>query len=798
MSVEPYIKTSTPAQKAQALTKITPKLTSLAFSKKLTTLADWHTVASIQQQQQQLITEPIPTKENFNPNQTQGVSRRKIASPETSFSKKSRNRDHSSESNKSGGFSSDSSKYSFGFLLGKQQETGSNLPHQVSGQQSAGTKETAAEMYLKTVEIDLAKYAAMAALAAQKRNASMIPAENLINDAVTLFSRVPEEGLSRRTLSKSVEGHQNIPVLTKMADGLLPPPVLVEEKTQHLPTSHTLSFSSKAESPAQENQTSSRSREPSNTGNLSRRSQKKEATTAFKVTMPATSAITSIPTQAVNSSSRVHLPTPADLLNYVNGLPMAPPPVVDLKESVQRLYGDYVAKEARMRQKVEQTQQEERKVCTFAPKLMAGASPDCEVLYQQNQNRRFDDFVADQMNYKRAIEEKVAIMREAKMQVSVDNMPFKPEINAKSRKMGPNRDLIDTQPVHDRLYRLAGRRDDSVGHVQGEMSTTPTSQYGERVKLFKPEITETGKQVVREGRIADLLYQDALRRQDKAARNEAASKMTPSLMSSVISGEGISKKTCKAAAAKFVKEYENCWAIQVMSADESSRLLAFDKFSNLMTSMGYLTRRGQGEALLTHEKILLFVFWKMINGDKESGKVHFKNNLLSALLGLANYGMELPSTGRPAQVATPAPEDEQNEEEISSDEVEILLGNDHVLAIEILNQFSLKFHGDGTLQAGLENQKLLRRVFESLHFNRMSSNQQSQNQQSHSRDHSATAGSLPKMSSGMKDTNGSVSGHHLSNNSAALALKYREKILNEAREVFRNAGWDTEPLDVDC
>ena len=91
--------------------------------------------------------------------------------------------------------------------------------------------------------------------------------------------------------------------------------------------------------------------------------------------------------------------------------------------------------------------------------------------------------------------------------------------------------------VFDRLYALKDKENDDDGNSR-------------ITEDFHPKITEKGKKLTRNAPINELLYQDAMRRQERAREFESQNSQN-----APIPGRSVNLNNEKYVAQKFIKEY---------------------------------------------------------------------------------------------------------------------------------------------------------------------------------------------------------------------------------------------------
>jgi len=280
--------------------------------------------------------------------------------------------------------------------------------------------------------------------------------------------------------------------------------------------------------------------------------------------------------------------------------------------------------------------------CTFTPSILSN-KPQRELHQFLEDQKQFQD--QSQAKIRRKQEE--AIMEQSKMEPT-----YKPEICAKSVKILEKKQK-DRTPVYQRLYNvgknaqakhmqgIAEKEDffsnrDSLESSQfiGQINTrgdvaTPTSDYRSTENLsFIPTIHKKSKKIVREDRVDNLLYYDALRRQHKVVENSKNTKKSSSVAP-------LSAASKRAVATRFIKEFD-IGILEFLEIDKEPKL-NYLQLNEFLKKLCFLKESEYIEnPHFTPERLLLYDMWYMLRADQYRG-IHRRNLLMFLLAVLDLY-----------------------------------------------------------------------------------------------------------------------------------------------------------------
>lgn len=314
-------------------------------------------------------------------------------------------------------------------------------------------------------------------------------------------------------------------------------------------------------------------------------------------------ASTKIRVHPVRAPPPVLHPTVAAMLN-----PQAERKKVDVKG---RFYDKAEkAQEKRTKLKAE-LEQEKLSECTFKPEII-----------NKKQPRNFDDFISENYTKDKQRQDKIKRLQDERLKgqdQQTEEFSYKPKLCEKSVKMQKE----STEPAYLKLYNSA------KSHVQKKIelnlatrteteSVTSTASDAS-LKPFTPQLNKKSHELVREGRIDELLYADAKRRTE-------THKQSVSISNKSVKEKFISSTSDQLLRGKFLAEYsENFEALELEAA------INYTQFKELMTRMRFITPDAK-ESKLEKEKILLTEFWKELAGEEPSlGKDKLEEQLLTLM-----------------------------------------------------------------------------------------------------------------------------------------------------------------------
>jgi len=353
--------------------------------------------------------------------------------------------------------------------------------------------------------------------------------------------------------------------------------------------------------------------------------------------------------------------------------------------------------------------EKEMEECTFAPKINERAS--------QKPKRSINEFLEDQKNYVQKVEEKKKKLQDEAKQKELANIgPHKPELSEGTRKIlekkkeekqGKNE---PEEPVHDRLYQLGRNsqiKNTSVAaNETGEGLSRNSSNFIGRTPqdihpeaTFRPQISEKSKNLKREGRIEDHLYQDAIRRHRDSVTS-ASAKPKPAKPK-------ISESTQKALAMRFIKEFDLA-ILDYLHEGESK--LDYLRLNEFLRKLCFLRESERIESPhFTPERLLLFDLWYMLQGDKRKG-IH-RRNLLVFCLAILGLQFQI----------TKIEKGEESQQSVHESEME--LSNQFSIPESYLKDKKLigTFDEDGNYELTPEEVNKIHKMFDLWHINRISS-----------------------------------------------------------------------------
>ena len=264
--------------------------------------------------------------------------------------------------------------------------------------------------------------------------------------------------------------------------------------------------------------------------------------------------------------------------------------------------------------------------CTFAPRI-TNSKP----------RRNFNQFLEDQKQFQSQKEMKKKKLQEKTLyEKSREEPSYRPEICQNSVKMLKKK-KTDEGSVHQRLYNIGknaqtkymqgmvGKDDTSTNresiessHFIGMINTkgdivNSSSLYDRTLKeeanRFTPTIQKKSKNLKREGRIDNILYNDALRRQHKvveASKMRSKSTMIPTM----------SVASRRALAMRFIKEFDIA-VLEFLEVGKEPKL-NYLQLNEFLRKLCFLKESEQVEnPHFTPERMLLHDMWYILSADKK-------------------------------------------------------------------------------------------------------------------------------------------------------------------------------------
>ena len=161
-------------------------------------------------------------------------------------------------------------------------------------------------------------------------------------------------------------------------------------------------------------------------------------------------------------------------------------------------------------------------------------------------------------------------MMKKQLEEKKEKATYHPKINNSNRTRKTSRE--NAAPVYERLY------------ARREKENIVTENESIELKKFHPKINERSKNMIRSGPINELLYSDALRRQEKGHENAIT---TSSMIGSKMEKTSNFNNE-KYAAQKFIREF--FFTLEDLGIDPSlSATVEYVMFSELLKKMGFMT-----------------------------------------------------------------------------------------------------------------------------------------------------------------------------------------------------------------
>lgn len=179
-------------------------------------------------------------------------------------------------------------------------------------------------------------------------------------------------------------------------------------------------------------------------------------------------------------------------------------------------------------------------------------------------------------------------------------------------------------PVHNRLYQIATERQQKnirrimdTPEAQINLDGTSPDKRGynkDSENTFAPQINKKSEDIVRDRPVQQLLYEDAMRRQE-AQQNRVAKAVQDERRKE----SKVSNTTIEYLVHKFNREfepvYEQISGTSRPEGEEGEQVaepLNYRQLSDLLFAMGYLSMSKASEA---EERILLSTMWSSLGGE---------------------------------------------------------------------------------------------------------------------------------------------------------------------------------------
>lgn len=286
----------------------------------------------------------------------------------------------------------------------------------------------------------------------------------------------------------------------------------------------------------------------------------------------------------------------AKIMDIFDDIKSPPPKAPDMNERFFKFKEKVKAKI----EKMSQDQQElHKKTCTFKPKL----------LNNKRSARNFEEFLKEMKKFERSKDEKLNKLRTIKGKECI--VPtHAPLICKQSMKILRKKDLA--QPVHQKLYNE--RRLMDLKKDKSKVEPLPS---------FSPAVNPKSHEVKREGKINDVLYEDAVRRQKKR-----------SISPIDIKEKFASEKSEQVLCEKFTREFTG---VVRKGFCEDKAWFTYSEFLFILCEMDFI-KNDAGDFGYYIEKDQTVKAWKGIEGvECEKEKRVSRQRLLDFLLAVMNY-----------------------------------------------------------------------------------------------------------------------------------------------------------------
>jgi hypothetical protein len=235
-----------------------------------------------------------------------------------------------------------------------------------------------------------------------------------------------------------------------------------------------------------------------------------------------------------------------------------------LKEKQQHISEQVGRRLADRERKVRELEEEQKRrlysECTFKPKTS-----------QKGEKRSLNEFLQQQDQFTRKVAEKRSTLKST-LDSRQPATTFHPKIN----KARPSEKAVHESSVFERLYALKDKEN------------TEDNQQ-EPAEGFHPRITDKSKRLARNTPIDNLLYNDALRRQERAREMEALGGAPVGRQE-----RQLNLNNEKYVAQKFIKEYFGVMERLEVPSSAQARI-EYVLFNEILKEMGFAGVEEEGE-----------------------------------------------------------------------------------------------------------------------------------------------------------------------------------------------------------
>ncbi|OMJ89957.1 hypothetical protein SteCoe_7742 [Stentor coeruleus] len=332
---------------------------------------------------------------------------------------------------------------------------------------------------------------------------------------------------------------------------------------------------------------------------------------------------------------------------------------VDVNQRFYKKAEDYKKKNEELKEKM---MKEQLDACTFKPKTNTKKEA------KQNPkdfNKKLDDYI--EKKKKRQEDAMVESKKNQEKQDNPEELTYKPKICEKSKEI-LSKKVKDEVPIHERLYNQSKTQAHKQLHeievqiqkepkekenkekditndvpeiipegekpiIEGEeakveikdsskesssikdkeLLSDPNKTVEEQEVFFRPTINPKSKNLARQGKIENILYEDALRRKNKTV-NTQNSPQTKFLTSN----------SEKFLAEKFKRDFNDCLA-EIQTEDSSK--LNYNQLLDISRSL-YFIREEKEEV----DRITTMQIWRLFSEDEAA--LVSKESVLAVLLGV--------------------------------------------------------------------------------------------------------------------------------------------------------------------
>ena len=261
----------------------------------------------------------------------------------------------------------------------------------------------------------------------------------------------------------------------------------------------------------------------------------------------------------------------------------------------------------RVKEKIEKlteiVKEQEIEECTFRPTILNKNN--------KGKQRTVDEFLANMQKFEENKKDKVKVkLEEQEMEIRKLKKSAKPKLCNNSRRMVEKMEMRDLEKLAKAKVVVDNRGKPEAG-------------------LFRPNVCARSKDIIRDKKVEDILYEDAIRRASRVGAS------TPT-----INGKYASSNSEKVLLEKFKREFEEHFSYLDI---EGNQAVNYTKFTTLLYNMNFLSRSS---SKISKQKQQALQIWTLIGGE-ESNTVHY-TNLLAILTCIMNYrDPSIPSHNKP-------------------------------------------------------------------------------------------------------------------------------------------------------